>query len=210
MLGRRKHDARSVQCDGLRTTVASLEPHGALSVDSCEYMALGWSIFNGAALVAGTPCLQVEWLGRRHRSRSVPSWHARYSCTHGSEALPSGWIYSGGLLIVLTVRILLGPTAQRSAAPGAPGMSGAFSAAVQIGRRRPGCRSTTCFLIGKKMPRAQRRRCAQDRTRSHSHSVHVQASDRPTDQLSDRELPPMAATVRTARGSNPVALYFTS
>jgi hypothetical protein len=99
-------------------------------------------------------------------------------------------------------------------------LSDALSAAIQIGWRWPGCRSTTCFLIGKKMPRAQWRRCAQDRTRSHSHTVShidgcvhrvlVQASDRPTDQPSDRQLQPMAATVRTARGSNPGTLYFTS
>ena len=52
---------------------------------------------------------------------------------------------------------------------GSHDLSDALSAAIQIGWRRPGCRSTTCFLIGKKMPRAQWQRCAQDRTRSHSH-----------------------------------------
>ena len=42
-------------------------------------------------------------------------------------------------------------------------LSDALSAAIQIGWRRPGCRSTICFLIGKKMPRAQWRRCASNR-----------------------------------------------
>ena len=51
---------------------------------------------------------------------------------------------------------------------GSHDLSDALSAAIQIGWRRPGCRSTICFLIGKKATFATVRTASQTLLADHS------------------------------------------